>query len=136
MWGRRDRIIPVEHAQPAHNAMPGSRLEIFGDAGHFPHCEAPERFVETLAFLAHVGDRIRVNNVFAPVQPALPHAQLTASICPAGLATAAAVLATSAIDATVQAGSQPGVPRRTRTDPAVIASAMTSHMAPWKANEA
>jgi hypothetical protein len=60
---------------------------------------------------------------------------LTASICAAGLAAAAAVLAASAITATAQAARQLGVPRSTRTDPAVIASAMTSHMATWKANE-
>jgi hypothetical protein len=37
--------------------------------------------------------------------------------------------------ATAQAGRQPGSPRSTKTDPAAIASAMASHMAPWKANE-
>jgi pimeloyl-ACP methyl ester carboxylesterase len=52
IWGRRDRIIPVEHAQPAHIAMPGSRLELFDDAGHFPHLDDPLRFARTLeAFL-------------------------------------------------------------------------------------
>jgi hypothetical protein len=60
---------------------------------------------------------------------------LTASIWPAGLAAAAAVLAASAVRATAQAGHHPGVPRRTRTVPAAIASAMTSHMAHWKPNE-
>jgi hypothetical protein len=45
------------------------------------------------------------------------------------------VLAASVITATAQAGHQPGSPRSTRIVPAVIASAMTSHMAPWKANE-
>ena len=53
-----------------------------------------------------------------------------------GLAAAAAVLAASAITATVQAGRQPGTSSRsTRTEPAATASAMTSHMAAWKANE-
>ena len=33
------------------------------------------------------------------------------------------------------AGVVGSLPRRTRTDPAAIASAMNSHMAPWKANE-
>jgi pimeloyl-ACP methyl ester carboxylesterase len=49
VWGDRDPFIPVSHAVAAHEAMPGSRLEIFEGAGHFPHCEAPERFVEVLA---------------------------------------------------------------------------------------
>lgn len=48
VWGRRDRIIPVDHAQPAHEAMPGSRLELFEDAGHFPHLDDPLRFARTL----------------------------------------------------------------------------------------
>lgn len=49
VWGDRDPIIPASHAVAAHEAMPGSRLEMFKDVGHFPHCEAPERFVEVLA---------------------------------------------------------------------------------------
>jgi pimeloyl-ACP methyl ester carboxylesterase len=48
IWGRRDRIIPVEHAQPAHEGMPGSRLKVFDDAGHFPHLDEPLRFARTL----------------------------------------------------------------------------------------
>ncbi len=48
VWGRRDRIIPVEHAQPAHAAMPGSRLELFEEAGHFPHLDDPLRFARIL----------------------------------------------------------------------------------------
>jgi pimeloyl-ACP methyl ester carboxylesterase len=45
IWGRDDRVIPVRHAMIAHDAMPGSRLEIFGRSGHFPHRDAPDRFV-------------------------------------------------------------------------------------------
>ena len=48
VWGDADPIIPVEHAHAAHAAIPGSRLEIFEGVGHYPHCEAPERFVEVL----------------------------------------------------------------------------------------
>ena len=29
VWGERDAVVPVEHARRAHDAMPGSRLEIF-----------------------------------------------------------------------------------------------------------
>jgi pimeloyl-ACP methyl ester carboxylesterase len=54
VWGARDTLIPVEHGLAAHRAIAGSRLEIFDDVGHFPHCEAPERFVEVLVdFLDH-----------------------------------------------------------------------------------
>lgn len=45
VWGARDAVIPVHHAHKAHAAMPGSRLEIFSDAGHFPHQHEPLRFL-------------------------------------------------------------------------------------------
>src|SRR5213078_3113808 len=48
VWGERDRVIPVTHARAAHAAIPGSRLELFPDAGHFPHRSDPRRFVEVL----------------------------------------------------------------------------------------
>jgi pimeloyl-ACP methyl ester carboxylesterase len=45
VWGERDAVIPADHAHAAHEAMPGSRLEIFEDAGHVPQLDDPERFV-------------------------------------------------------------------------------------------
>jgi pimeloyl-ACP methyl ester carboxylesterase len=48
VWGERDPIIPVEHAHAAHRLVPGSQLEIFPDAGHFPHLDDPLRFVRLL----------------------------------------------------------------------------------------
>jgi len=48
IWGRRDRIIPVEHAQSAHKGMPGSRLELFEAAGHFPQLDDAVRFSRVL----------------------------------------------------------------------------------------
>lgn len=70
VWGQRDRIIPVSHAHEAHEQMPGSRLALFPDAGHFPQLDDPRRFVRTVeAFVretepAHLapdalGDRLR-----------------------------------------------------------------------------
>lgn len=51
-WGDRDGVIPVEHAQRAHQAMAGSRLSIYEGAGHFPHHSDPDRFVaELVAFI-------------------------------------------------------------------------------------
>ena len=48
VWGARDPFLPVHHAVRAHEAIPGSRLEIFDGVGHYPHCEAPGRFLEVL----------------------------------------------------------------------------------------
>ena len=35
LWGGEDAVIPVRHAYAAHEAMPGSRLEVLPGAGHF-----------------------------------------------------------------------------------------------------
>jgi pimeloyl-ACP methyl ester carboxylesterase len=48
VWGERDPIIPVRHAETAHKAIPGSRLEVFENVGHLPQLEAPGRFVTAL----------------------------------------------------------------------------------------
>ncbi len=53
VWGDQDRIIPVQHAHDAHEAIPGSRLEIFEGSGHFLHADEPARFASVLLdFLA------------------------------------------------------------------------------------
>ena len=48
VWGDRDPMIPVAHAYDAHVAMPGSRLEVFAGAGHFPFNDEPVRFSQVL----------------------------------------------------------------------------------------
>jgi hypothetical protein len=48
IWGERDPIIPVAHGRAAHDLVPGSRLEVFPDAGHFPHLDDPIRFVRVM----------------------------------------------------------------------------------------
>jgi len=48
VWGERDSIIPASHGVAAHEAMPGSRLELFPDAGHMPHDDDPRRFARVL----------------------------------------------------------------------------------------
>ena len=48
LWGERDPIIPVHHGRAASDLIPGSRFEVFPDAGHFPHRDDPRRFVKTL----------------------------------------------------------------------------------------
>jgi pimeloyl-ACP methyl ester carboxylesterase len=53
VWGAGDRLIPVRHAVVARQAIPGSRLEVFEDAGHFPHLCDPERFAKVLRGFIH-----------------------------------------------------------------------------------
>jgi pimeloyl-ACP methyl ester carboxylesterase len=48
IWGEQDRIIPVAHGYAAHDAVPGSRLEVLAGVGHFPHVEAPTAVVGIL----------------------------------------------------------------------------------------
>jgi pimeloyl-ACP methyl ester carboxylesterase len=61
LWGRRDRIIPVQHAQPAHEGMSGSRLELFDNAGHFPQLDDPVRFARTLQDFFHETEPARLD---------------------------------------------------------------------------
>ena len=48
VWGARDPIIPARHGEAAHDAMPGSRLELLPDAGHFPQLDDPHKLAELL----------------------------------------------------------------------------------------
>lgn len=48
VWGDRDPVIPVGHAHSAHELMPGSRLRVFENAGHFPHQDEPAEFAAEL----------------------------------------------------------------------------------------
>ena len=48
IWGEQDRIIPVAHGYAAHEAVPGSRLEVLAGVGHFPHVESPAAVVDIL----------------------------------------------------------------------------------------
>lgn len=48
IWGSLDSVIPASHAELAHAAMPGSRLEIFQGSGHFPFHDDPDRFVRVV----------------------------------------------------------------------------------------
>ena len=49
VWGDSDPIITVAHGVAAHDAMPGSRLEVLPGVGHFPQLERPVEFSRLLA---------------------------------------------------------------------------------------
>jgi pimeloyl-ACP methyl ester carboxylesterase len=48
VWGEDDSIIPVAHGEAAHEAMAGSHLVIFEDAGHMPQEDQPHHFAAVL----------------------------------------------------------------------------------------
>ena len=48
VWGRRDPIIPIDHAGVAQRLIPDSRLVVFDEAGHFPQLQDPVRFARVL----------------------------------------------------------------------------------------
>ncbi len=48
MWGEEDRIIPAGHARRAEAMIPGSRVHVLADAGHWPHLDRPEAFRDAL----------------------------------------------------------------------------------------
>ncbi|GAA2467995.1 alpha/beta fold hydrolase [Terrabacter carboxydivorans] len=53
IWGTRDRMIPVGHAERAHEIFPGAKVVLFEGAGHFPHLEQPDRFASVLEAFIH-----------------------------------------------------------------------------------
>ena len=60
VWGERDSIIPVAHGAAAHEAMPGSRFEVFPGAGHMPHDADPRRFAALLTEFCDETDPARL----------------------------------------------------------------------------
>jgi pimeloyl-ACP methyl ester carboxylesterase len=48
LWGKHDQIVPLEAAYELHVALPKSRLAVIPEAGHLPHQERPEAFVDAL----------------------------------------------------------------------------------------
>ena len=48
VWGEHDSIIPAAHGRATHARLPGSRLEVLADSGHFPQLDEPERFLDVL----------------------------------------------------------------------------------------
>jgi pimeloyl-ACP methyl ester carboxylesterase len=48
VWGREDRIAPLECAELFHRAIPNSRMAIVDQCGHYPHLEKTEEFTRVL----------------------------------------------------------------------------------------
>jgi pimeloyl-ACP methyl ester carboxylesterase len=62
VWGGRDHFIPVEHGRHAAALVPGSRLEVFDRAGHFPHVDEPQHFADVLTDFLHSTEPASLTN--------------------------------------------------------------------------
>ncbi|MBV8772645.1 MAG: alpha/beta hydrolase [Deltaproteobacteria bacterium] len=49
VWGRQDRVVPVECGELYRKAIAGSNLEIIDHCGHFPHLEKPAEFSKAIS---------------------------------------------------------------------------------------
>lgn len=48
LWGKKDRLIPVENAFKFHDDLPNSQLTVFPGAGHMPMEEIPQKSLEAV----------------------------------------------------------------------------------------
>ena len=48
IWGNRDPIVPARHAENVRRLVPTARIEVFPGAGHWPHLDEPDRFIQVL----------------------------------------------------------------------------------------
>lgn len=69
LWGARDALVPVAHAEGVLRAFPHARVEVWDGMGHHPQRERPEaldRFLTTALWRA----RPRAKALRAPAPPA------------------------------------------------------------------
>ncbi len=55
LWGAEDRIVTPAYGENWRRAIRHARLELIADAGHFPHWEQPDAFVQRLAAFVDEG---------------------------------------------------------------------------------
>jgi pimeloyl-ACP methyl ester carboxylesterase len=48
LWGERDGIVSTSYGETWRAEIPGARMEVIPDAGHFPHWEQPQDFADRL----------------------------------------------------------------------------------------
>jgi pimeloyl-ACP methyl ester carboxylesterase len=48
LWGERDGIVSTSYGEAWRVEIPGARMEIIANAGHFPHWEQPQDFANRL----------------------------------------------------------------------------------------
>jgi len=53
IWGRRNRFVPVKHAEDLRRSFPNAKVVVLDDLGHYAHLEDPEQVAaHVLPFLA------------------------------------------------------------------------------------
>jgi pimeloyl-ACP methyl ester carboxylesterase len=53
LWGRHDRMVPVEHGRALADAVAGARLEVLEACGHCPQVERPDLLLPLLDQFLH-----------------------------------------------------------------------------------
>jgi pimeloyl-ACP methyl ester carboxylesterase len=48
VWGKEDKLLPVQCAYVFKEKIAGSQLEIMPKVGHSPHLEAPEKLAQII----------------------------------------------------------------------------------------
>lgn len=48
VWGKYDKLVPVETSYSINEKIQGSKLKIFENIGHNPHLECPEKLVDEI----------------------------------------------------------------------------------------
>jgi pimeloyl-ACP methyl ester carboxylesterase len=52
VWGREDKVVPLECGEAYVQAIPGSRLSVIEKAGHFVDMEQPEALAKLISEFA------------------------------------------------------------------------------------
>ena len=52
IWGADDGVLPMSYAEALHQAIPGAKLQVIEGAGHIPHMQQPERFLQCLTSIS------------------------------------------------------------------------------------
>jgi pimeloyl-ACP methyl ester carboxylesterase len=61
VWGALDPLLPLAHARSAERTMPGSKLVVIDNVGHWGYLEAPERFNDVLLEFLDTNSRLEAN---------------------------------------------------------------------------
>ena len=52
LWGAQDRVVTPAYAEAWRAGIPGARVAVIADAGHYPHWEQPDDFADRIAAFA------------------------------------------------------------------------------------